>query len=38
MKLRKVTINNYLSLKDVTLSFSDIAILVGKMGLEKPIF
>jgi energy-coupling factor transporter ATP-binding protein EcfA2 len=35
MKLRKVTINHYLSLKDVTLSFDDLTILVGKNGSGK---
>jgi predicted ATPase len=35
MKLRKVTINNYLCLKDVTLSFGDLTILVGKNGSGK---
>jgi predicted ATP-dependent endonuclease of OLD family len=35
MKLRKVTINNYLSLKDVTLTFGDMTILVGKNGSGK---
>jgi AAA15 family ATPase/GTPase len=35
MKLRKVSINNYLSLKDVTLSFGDMTILVGKNGSGK---
>jgi predicted ATPase len=35
MKLRKVTINKYLCLKDVTLSFGDLTILVGKNGSGK---
>jgi len=35
MKLRKVTINHYLSLKDVTLSFGDLTVLVGKNGSGK---
>jgi AAA15 family ATPase/GTPase len=35
MKLRKVTINNYLSLKNVTLSFGDLTILVGRNGSGK---
>jgi ABC-type multidrug transport system ATPase subunit len=35
MKLRKVTINNYLSLRDVTLSFGDLTVLVGKNGSGK---
>lgn len=35
MKLRKVTINNYLSLKEVTLSFDDLTVFVGKNGSGK---
>jgi hypothetical protein len=35
MKLRKITISNYLCLKDVTLSFGDLTILVGKNGSGK---
>jgi predicted ATP-dependent endonuclease of OLD family len=35
MKLRKVTINNYLCLKSITLSFGDLTILVGKNGSGK---
>jgi DNA repair exonuclease SbcCD ATPase subunit len=35
MKLRKVTINNYLSLKNVTPSFGDLTILVGRNGSGK---
>ncbi|MBO3842196.1 MAG: AAA family ATPase [Candidatus Brockarchaeota archaeon] len=35
MKLREVTINNYLSLKEVTLRFSDLTVLIGKNGSGK---
>jgi len=35
MKLGKVTINHYMCLKDVTLSFGDLTILVGKNGSGK---
>jgi energy-coupling factor transporter ATP-binding protein EcfA2 len=35
MKLRKVTTNNYLCLNNVTLSFGDLTILVGKNGSGK---
>jgi AAA15 family ATPase/GTPase len=35
MKLREITISNYLSLREVTLSFGDLTILVGRMDLGK---
>jgi AAA15 family ATPase/GTPase len=35
MKLREITISNYLSLKEVMLSFGDLTILVGKNGSGK---
>jgi predicted ATPase len=35
MKLRKVIINNYMSLKNVELSFGDLTVLVGKNGSGK---
>ncbi|MEM0174116.1 MAG: AAA family ATPase [Sulfolobaceae archaeon] len=35
MKLKKVTIENYLSLMEVTLSFNDLTIFVGRNGSGK---
>jgi predicted ATPase len=35
MKLREITISNYLSLKEVMLSFGDLTVLVGKNGSGK---
>jgi energy-coupling factor transporter ATP-binding protein EcfA2 len=35
MKLKTVTIENYLSLKDVTLTFNNLTVLVGKNGSGK---
>jgi len=35
MKLRKVTIRNYLCLREVTLSLSNLTILIGKNGSGK---
>jgi len=35
MKLRKVAIKNYLCLREVTLSLSDLTILIGKNGSGK---